>query len=94
MAKKLPPDPYSMNESRATWAGRVVGFCDRYGETTEYPVTKREARVNLEGKLADIVADFAHFCDKEGLSMKRVVRGAIRRYSVTTDGHGTQLKSK
>lgn len=94
MAKKLPPDPYSMNESRATWAGRVVGFCDRYGETTEYPATKKEAQDNLEGKLADIVADLAHFCDKEGLSMKRVVRGAIRRYSVTTNDQGTQLKNK
>jgi hypothetical protein len=92
MPKKLPPDPDSMNEGRARRAGTVLSFCNRYGETLDYPATKQEVRDNLEGKLADLVADFAHMCDREGLNMARIVRGAARRYSATTDGLGSQLK--
>jgi hypothetical protein len=94
MPKELPPDPFSMNESRARWAGRVLSFCDRFGEPQDYPASKKEIRENLEGKLSDLVADLAHFCDREGLSMKIVVRGATRRYQITTDGQGTQLKAR
>ena len=92
MTKKLPPDPYLINENRAQFAVKVLGFFDRYGESSEYPATRKEVRINLEATLADLVADLAHYCDRHGLSMKNIVRGATRRYSLTTDGQGTQFE--
>lgn len=94
MPNKLPPDPHSMNESRARWGQRVLSFCDRFGDPSDYPATKKQIRENLEEKLADLVADLAHFCDKENLSMKKAIKSATRRYQITTDHQGTQLKSK
>lgn len=88
----IPPSADLMNEGRAKWAASVIGFLDRTRDDDYlYSATKAEIRSNQESKIADILADFAHYCDQNGFSIKRAIQIATRRYRNSTEHQGTQL---
>lgn len=88
----IPTEAEAVNDSRAEWATRVIGFIDRNREDEfQYPATKTEIRLNQEGKIADLIADLAHYCDREGFSLKKALELASSRYLNSTGNEGKQL---
>ena len=90
----LPPDPEEMNERRAQWAADTLTFFEIHGENPEDAATEEERRTLLEQNLSDLIADFAHFCDRNGLEMKNVLRMAMTHYFEETDGAGDQFSQR
>jgi hypothetical protein len=92
--RQLPPDPEKMNAERARWAGDVLEFFEIFGERPHREATEEERRVLMEQNLSDLIADFAHFCDRTGLEMRTVLRTAIRHYQEETNGEGDQFSPR
>ncbi len=90
----LPPDPEQMNTKRAQWAGEVLEFFEVYGERSHHESTADEQRALMEQNLSDLIADFAHFCDRAGLEMRTVLRTAMGHYLEETDGAGDQFSQR
>jgi hypothetical protein len=79
----LPSDPEDMNDARAEWAGDALAyFARKHGEEEE----GCEAQ-----NLADLLADLAHYCDRNGLSLDGCLTTAQMHYAEETDHEGAQF---
>ena len=79
----LPSDPEDMNDARAEWAGDSLAyFAKKHGEEEE----GCEAQ-----NLADLLADLAHYCDRNGLSLDGCLTTAQMHYAEETDHEGAQF---
>jgi len=90
----LPPDPEEMNEERATSADETLDFfAQHHGEL--YPTkTDTERRQLQEQNAADLFCNFAHHCDRAGLSFRHILHMANIHYQQETDHQGTQEFSR
>ena len=91
---RLPPDPEQMNEKRAQWAAEALEAFERYGESAEKDSSEEECRALMEQNLSDLLADFAHLCDRKGLNMTNIIRIAMEHYSEETDCVGDQFSQR
>lgn len=75
---KLPPDPEGMNEKRAEWAhDALVRFMDRTRQTDE------------DEALGDLLCDFHHLADRQGLDLAKFLSRARECYLEEIDGPTT-----
>lgn len=91
MKRKLPPDPEKMNNQRAFAAGRALEyFADDFGESWrgKSSMVKKHLRAQ---NLTDLLADFAHFCDREGFNFPVRLAAARYQYTEETGDQGTQF---
>jgi len=80
----FPPDPDNQNEDRSKWAQAAIQtFVDITGLDTEAD--------GFDTTLSDLLADIAHFCDRNDLSFHDLLDRAQRHYQAETDGKGPQL---
>jgi hypothetical protein len=78
----LPSDPEDMNDERAYWAGETLAYFTRtYGEQ------EGGDRQNL----ADLLADLAHYCDRNSLKLDECLATARMNYAAETDEQGAQF---
>lgn len=70
-----------INSDRAKWAKAAVQtFAD---------VTGLDTASELETAIADLLADLAHLCDAEGLSLFSLLESATRHYAAECDDEGS-----
>jgi 8-oxo-dGTP pyrophosphatase MutT (NUDIX family) len=82
--RRLPPDPERQNNDRAAWAEVALrAFAEETG-------LKPEAD-EWETVVGDLLADIAHFCDRNDLDFLEIVNRSRRHYSAETSGRGAQL---
>ncbi len=81
----IPPDPEDMNNKRAAAAERALeSFSRDFGEW--------HPDIDLrQQNLADLLADFAHLCDRKGLNMVQILDGVRKVYAEETDNEGRQF---
>lgn len=79
-AHKPIGDPESINPVRANIALKAVRA---YQEATSYQ-DDDGARCETPQAIADLLANLAHLCDREGLSLRRLLRQAQERYEKET----------
>jgi len=92
MTNLLPPDATAdegtTNAQRASWDEAALLA---YGKRTG---TVREAVGDNEDPLlivADLLADLAHWCDRNGIELQSAIRHAARHYQTETAHQGRQL---
>ena len=78
----LPPDPETMNEQRADAAGRSLDLFTR---------TFGEEDGGGEQNLSDLLADLAHYCDRNELHFAYCLQTAKMHYDAETDNEGRQF---
>lgn len=83
---EVPPDPEEMNDRRADAAENVLRlFTKDMGEEGE----------GLEVQnLTDLISDFAHYCDRQGIQFAEILRMASFHYNEETDNEGQQRFSE
>lgn len=75
---QLPADLEGMNDDRADWARSAAkAFAKRTGQTVEGD--------GWDTIIMDLIADLAHFCDREGLELEDLVQRAANHYDAETD---------
>jgi hypothetical protein len=79
---ELPSDPEDMNDERAYWAGETLDYFTR---------THGEEEGGRQQNLVDLLADLAHYCDRNELSFESCLESARNHYCEETDNTGTQL---
>jgi hypothetical protein len=80
------PDPDGQNSDRASWAQvGLEAFADEVGLDLNPDVDGPEDAVH------DLIVDLAHYCQREGLELGKIIAGAVRVYSEETGGKGTQF---
>jgi hypothetical protein len=76
---QLPPDPDRLNQARARWAAE--------------PITK--ARLGAEPDsieaVGGLLANIAHWCDRNGVNMQAAIQRAGLHYQCETSHRGKQL---
>jgi 8-oxo-dGTP pyrophosphatase MutT (NUDIX family) len=77
--KRLPPDPENMNDERADWADAAI---------QEF---MEETGVDLDGALCDLLADLAHWADRNEQDFRAQLARAADHYYAETSGKGKQL---
>ncbi len=83
----IPPDPDQMNDKRSAAAERaLLSFSADFGELIE-------GEDMTEQNLADLLADFAHLCDRKGLHLAELIDKASRYYEDETDREGRQFQT-
>jgi hypothetical protein len=87
----LPPDPEEMNDARAEWAKSTITFFEQYGESPHKDATKMGINVLARQNLSDLIADFGHYCDREGYHLNSLIRIAAECYLEETEGKGVQF---
>jgi hypothetical protein len=91
MKISVPLDPEEMNQKRANAAERaLLVFAQDFGETDEWKYLGGLAEQNL----ADLLADLAHFCDRNQVQMKNCLSIAASHYAEETDHTGTQFRRR
>lgn len=86
--KPIPPDPDKMNDKRAQAAERaLLAFAEDIGEIHQRGKLGELAAQNL----SDLLADMAHFCDREGISLSKCWSNARSNYGEESDGRGKQF---
>jgi hypothetical protein len=77
--RKLPKDPDNMNGNRAGWAeAAILTF-------------EAETKVDREDALCDLIADLAHWCDRNKMTLANEIRRAMGHYEAETEGGGRQF---
>ena len=90
MHDSIPPDPEEMNDKRALAAGRALRYFARdFGETDD----RGDLAEFAEQNLSDLLADIAHFCDREGLDFLNCLTRAALCYVEETENVGPQFGS-
>ena len=79
--KKLAPDPEKKNKKRSGWAKDVLR--DFMAATGADP----------EDAVCDLLADLAHWCDRNDVTFAKELGRASRNYDEETGGKGTQLEN-
>lgn len=75
----LPPDPDGLNRHRAAWA------------TDAIHTFRSVTGADHEDALTDLIADLAHWADRNHMCMRRALAMAQMHYSAETNGQGRQL---
>jgi len=89
MPALIPPDPEEMNDKRALAAGKALLYFARdFGETDDRGNLAEFAEQNF----SDLLADFGHYCDREGLAFLDCLSRAARCYAEETDDVGPQFE--
>lgn len=94
LAATLPPDPEDMNQRRSFAALRAVCFfaLDFGEDYTSYDSNTRP--LTFEQNASDLLADFAHLCDRQGWDFAHLLRRAERHYDEETDRKGKQFDTR
>lgn len=71
---ELPPDPEGMNDQRAEWAGQCLDHF-RCVSACDYDDVPH-----------DFLADFIHWCDRNGFVFEDVLSRARANYAAETEG--------
>ena len=66
---RLPKDPEGMNGERAEWADRAIA------------AFRRATRSDKEDAVCDLIADIAHWCDRNDTDLASEIRRAKLHYS-------------
>ena len=74
MTRNLPPDPDSMNDSRAEWAGAALS------------TFMRETGTDREDALVDLLADLIHWADRNRNDFDAALERARLHYEAETAG--------
>jgi hypothetical protein len=86
----VPPDPEDMNNKRAAAAGQaLLDFAVDFGETDD----RRELGSFAQQNLADLLTNFAHYCDRQGISLLACLSKARSNYAEETDSFGRQFSA-
>ncbi len=75
----LPPDPEEKNDERAEWAHACI------------ELFRQQTGADLEDALCDLLADLAHWCDRNNLNFVAELRRGRFHYDEETDNEGTQM---
>lgn len=77
---KLPADPEELNHQRAGWAAEaILAFRNVTGTDTCDAVS-------------DLIADLAHWCDRNGISFAAELERGRMHYEEETNDEGKQFK--
>jgi hypothetical protein len=92
MSKIIPIDATAgegiTNEERSGWAeAALLAFGQRTGAIAN-AIGDREEPFLI---LADLLADLAHWCDRNGVDLQSAIQYAGRHYKTETGAEGTQL---
>jgi hypothetical protein len=88
----LPPDPEGGNNDRAAQAEAVLfKYESGPGEAPYGGISADSLRDLHEQNLSDLICNFGHFCDRNGLDMQEVLRRAKGHYDAETDNKGVQF---
>jgi hypothetical protein len=89
---RVPADPEQMNNRRSKWAMETLNFfADNVGEKIPPGVPSEHRDAMLRQNLADLLANFAHLCDRTGIDMRGPLDRAAAMYREETDDEGLQL---
>jgi hypothetical protein len=81
----LPPDPEGMNDQRANAGGMTLAyFAMTHGELAD------DNSLDAQN-MTDLLADLAHYCDREGLNLTTIWESAAHHYAEETDNQGEQM---
>jgi hypothetical protein len=90
--KKIPPDPATgedtTNAERAAWA--EIGLC-AFGKHTGTVGRKVGDDEDPFLIIVDLLADLAHWCDRNNVDLQSAIRSATRHYLAETESLGRQL---
>jgi hypothetical protein len=79
-----------MNAARSAAAGKsLIMFSTNFGERLV-----GDSRVDaglIEQNLTDLIANFGHLCDRQGLKLAEIVARAAGQYNDETDAKGKQF---
>ena len=90
--RELPPDPEETNEQSATEAERVLfAFEETDGEAPYGGINSEQLTALHEQNLADLLCNFGHWCDRNGVNMQEVIRRAKGHYDAETGNQGVQF---
>ena len=94
MTDRIPNDATTgdediTNEKRASWAeAALIAFCKQTGVISSSLGEKEEAFLIV----ADLLADLAHWCDRNHVDLPSAWTHAARHYGAETGGQGGQLR--
>lgn len=85
-------DPKRMNARRAKWAGQTLDYyTNNAGEAAKPSMTKAQ-RLDLKRQnLSDLLCQFAHLCDRDGIDFMERLHVAEYHYREETGKKGKQL---
>jgi hypothetical protein len=90
----IPPDPEDKNENRATWAEDALGrFTRRAGEKPWGGISNQKRHELNQQNLSDLLTDFGHYCDYNGIDLQERLRVASYHYNEETGNKGKQFAS-
>lgn len=83
-------DEGTANDERAAWAEVALLA---YGLRKEMVYEEIGDDEDLFLIVADLLADIAHWCDRNSVDLQSALAYAARHYQVETGGEGTQLRT-
>lgn len=95
MKTRVPPDATAdedvTNDERASWAEvGLLAFGQRTGMAHEAVGDDEDPFLIV----SDLLADLAHWCDRNGVDMQAAIRHATKHYQTETGSQGRQLISE
>ena len=85
----MPASEHPTNDDRASWAeAALIVFAQRTGLATETLGDKEDPFLIV----SDLLADLAHWCDRNHVDLPSVLAHANRHYQAETGGQGGQLR--
>jgi hypothetical protein len=92
MAQPIPPDATAeegiSNAQRSQWAeSALLAFAHKTGEISKVIGDGEEPFFIV----ADLLADIAHWCDRNDVNFQSALEYAARHYKTETASEGTQL---
>jgi hypothetical protein len=88
----VPPDPEGENDRRAEEAEEVLNqYESAFGEPPYGGISQDQLADLREQNLADLLCNFGHFCDRNGVDMQAVIRRAKMHYDEETAHEGVQF---
>jgi hypothetical protein len=86
---ETPSDDGVANDERASWAeAALTAFRKQTGVISGSLEDKEEASLIV----ADLLADLAHWCDRNHVDLASALAHAARHYQAETGGQGRQLQ--
>lgn len=92
MISRVPPDATAdegiSNDQRASWAyAALLTFAHTTGSGRDLMGTAEERALVV----TDLVADLAHWCDRNDVDLQLVIQRAAGHYQIETASEGKQL---
>jgi hypothetical protein len=93
MSQILPPDATAdegtTNQERSAWAETALLAFGRKTGTIKETIGDADDPFQI---LSDLMADLAHWCDRNNVDLPSVLKHASRHYLAETAGKGSQLR--